>query len=131
MMYMYMSISYVFLSLNLALPMRAHAQRESYDHILLINIAPGDSPVAYVAEELLSAPELPVTWRQTYGAEGMHHPYLYLLFLGFDNNGDLIPVRVLRDLYGQKRKDVGPPKEGGAPGAGPKGVGDAGDGGAN
>jgi heat shock protein HspQ len=116
-------------------------------------------PVAYVAQELLAAPELvddgaawgevreraparrrtrckgcrlcarnwpPPTgplWAlatrcppQVYGSEELQHPYSYVLFLGSDAAGDLLPCRQLRDKYAQKRRDVYPPGADGAEG---------------
>jgi hypothetical protein len=37
------------------------------------------------------------------------HPYSYLLFLGVDERGDMIPTKALRERYSQPRVDVFPP----------------------
>ena len=37
------------------------------------------------------------------------HPYSYLLFLGADERGDMIPTKALRERYSQPRVDVYPP----------------------
>lgn len=67
-------------------------------------------PVAYAAEEMLTCPELEqegMTWTQVYGAgDDLQHPYSYVLFLGADARGDMLPCRQLRDKYGVKRRDV-------------------------
>lgn len=39
------------------------------------------------------------------------HPYSYLLFLGTDERGDMIPTKALRERYGAPRVDVYPPGE--------------------
>lgn len=59
-----------------------------------------DPPVAYIAEELLAAAAL-----ADFGAQeplvdtSFHHPYAYLMFLGSDGHGNMIPCRQLRDKY--------------------------------
>jgi hypothetical protein len=60
---------------------------------------------------------------QVYGPEALQHPYTYVLFLGQDARGDMVPCRQLRDKYGARRRDVF------RPGAEPAGGGGAGDGG--
>ncbi|KAI8477009.1 MAG: hypothetical protein J3K34DRAFT_498324 [Monoraphidium minutum] len=53
-------------------------------------------PVAYVAQELLAAPELlddGASWGEVYGTEELQHPYGYILFLGADARGDMLPCR--------------------------------------
>ncbi|MEW5316228.1 MAG: hypothetical protein WDW38_007609 [Sanguina aurantia] len=74
-------------------------------------------PVAYVAEELLSAPELdtdePQSWLERWGPEPMLHPYMYILYLGQDARGDYLPCRQLRDKYNARRRDVYAPGENG------------------
>jgi hemimethylated DNA binding protein len=96
---------------------------------------PAQPPVAYVADAMLSAPERDEpgsTWIEAYGGEGQQgggvaafggasrgggqedededgafrHPYAYVLFLGQDAAGDLLPCRQLRDRYNQQRRDV-------------------------
>jgi hypothetical protein len=53
---------------------------------------------------------------QVYGPDALQHPYSYVLFLGQDARGDMIPCRQLRDKYGARRRDVykpgSEPKEG-------------------
>ncbi|EFJ45564.1 hypothetical protein VOLCADRAFT_94016 [Volvox carteri f. nagariensis] len=60
-------------------------------------------PVAYVAEELLTWPEMESeggkSWVEVYGNDPLQHPYLYILFLGLDGRGDYVPCRQLRDKY--------------------------------
>lgn len=68
-------------------------------------------PIAYVAEELLTAPEAPETWPDAYGYDSFDHVYLYTLFLGQDAQGNMLPVRQLRDRYSQQRQDVYPKDE--------------------
>jgi uncharacterized membrane protein YgcG len=43
---------------------------------------------------------------QVYGPDALQHPYSYVLFLGQDARGDMIPCRQLRDKYGARRRDV-------------------------
>lgn len=70
---------------------------------------PQDQPaVAYAAEELLSAPQAPLTWADEHGNDRFVHPYGYTLFLGEDAQGDMLPTRQLRDRYAQQRQDVHP-----------------------
>ena len=52
-----------------------------------------------------SAPPLP---RGVPPPPPVEHPYTYLLFLGPDARGDLIPSRALRERFGAERRDVGP-----------------------
>lgn len=52
------------------------------------------SPVAYIAEELITAPSLEgkTTWIEEYGPnDPFQHPYATWLFLGKDAAGDYIP----------------------------------------
>ncbi|WIA21272.1 hypothetical protein OEZ85_000506 [Tetradesmus obliquus] len=66
-------------------------------------------PVAYVAQELLAAPELEdegASWGQVYSPDPLQHPYSYVLFLGQDARGDMLPCRQLRDKYSARRRDV-------------------------
>ena len=65
------------------------------------------APVAYVAEELLDK----VTLADFDSDEPLvntpfQHPYSYLMFLGTDGHGNLIPCRQLREKYCVDRKDV-------------------------
>lgn len=89
-------------------------------------------PLAYVPQETLYAPaEDGTTWLQKYDGgelEAFSHPYEYLLFLGRDSSGDLIPVQELRNVYGVPRKDVYPP-EGSTPDESSDGGGPADEGG--
>ncbi|KAL4517713.1 hypothetical protein Ndes2526B_g02115 [Nannochloris sp. 'desiccata'] len=67
-----------------------------------------EPPVAYVAEELLAAASLvdfgsPDPLASTSDFE---HPYSYLMFLGSDGHGNMIPCRQLRDKYCVARKDI-------------------------
>ncbi len=73
-----------------------------------------EAPVAYVAEELLDAPQEPATWVQVHGKDEFQHPYTYLLFLGVDGAGDFLPVQQLRDKFSVARRDVYAPGEGDA-----------------
>ncbi|EIE19000.1 hypothetical protein COCSUDRAFT_54839 [Coccomyxa subellipsoidea C-169] len=68
-------------------------------------------PVAYVPQERLLAPQWPSTWESEKGADLFDHPMKTVLFLGEDDNGDLIPTRALRDKHGQARQDIFPPDE--------------------
>jgi hypothetical protein len=75
-----------------------------------------------------------------YGTESLQHPYSYVLFLGQDARGDMLPCRQLRDKYGARRRDVYKPGTepsdedsqgdgeggGGSGGGGPKGSGSGG-----
>lgn len=64
-------------------------------------------PVAYVAEELLAAAAM-----ADFGAAeplvdtAFQHPYAYLMFLGSDGRGNMIPCRQLRDKYCIARQDI-------------------------
>lgn len=51
----------------------------------------------------------PSCWLLEHGPDNFQHPYAYLLFLGTDERGNLIPARTLRERYGQARADVFPP----------------------
>lgn len=96
-------------------------------------------PVAYVPQERLLAPQVclasvfrlrlhrqssvafknwacpclqwPSTWASEKGADLFDHPMKTVLFLGEDDNGDLIATRALRDKHGQSRQDIFPPDE--------------------
>lgn len=48
----------------------------------------------------------PSTWAEVHGGDEFQHPYSYLLFLGVDGAGDLLPVKQLRDKYAVERRDV-------------------------
>eukprot|EP00878_Enallax_costatus_P002909 GHUV01003103.1.p1 GENE.GHUV01003103.1~~GHUV01003103.1.p1 ORF type:complete len:415 (+),score=115.19 GHUV01003103.1:208-1452(+) len=66
-------------------------------------------PVAYVAQELLATPELDddgTSWSEVYGPDPLQHPYSYVLFLGQDARGDMLPCRQLRSKYNARRRDV-------------------------
>ena len=55
-----------------------------------------EPPAAYVAEEWLSAPSLEdanATWLEAHGKDELQHPFAYVLFLGTDARGDMIPCR--------------------------------------
>ena len=43
-----------------------------------------------------------------HGQDDFRHPYSYLLFLGTDPAGDLLPARQLRDKYSAPRREVYP-----------------------
>jgi hypothetical protein len=43
---------------------------------------------------------------QVYGPDPLQHPYSYVLFLGQDARGDMLPCRQLRDKYSARRRDV-------------------------
>lgn len=70
----------------------------------------GPPPLAYVPEGRLATPALPDTWAALHPLpEGdLDHPFSYLLFLGPDACGDLVPSRALRERFGAERRDVGP-----------------------
>lgn len=64
------------------------------------------APVAYVAEELLDK----ITLADFDSDEPLvntpfQHPYSYLLFLGTDSHGNMIPCRQLREKYCVDRRD--------------------------
>ncbi|KAL4422849.1 hypothetical protein ABPG75_009046 [Micractinium tetrahymenae] len=73
----------------------------------------GDQPpVAYVAEELLTAgSSADFTSDQPLVDGSFEHPYSYLLFLGADGQGNMVPARQLRDKYCVDRRDVYCPGE--------------------
>lgn len=73
----------------------------------------GDQPpVAYVAEEALTAGSSADFSRDQPLVDGsFEHPYSYLLFLGADGQGNMIPARQLRDKYCVDRRDVYSPGE--------------------
>ncbi|KAI7838253.1 hypothetical protein COHA_007942 [Chlorella ohadii] len=63
-------------------------------------------PVAYVAEELLTGGSS-VDFAAEAPLDGsFEHPYSYLLFLGADGQGNMVPCRQLRDKYCVERRDV-------------------------
>jgi hypothetical protein len=68
---------------------------------------------------------------QVYGPEELQHPYGYVLFLGADARGDLLPCRQLRDKFSQPRRDVRRPgtEDEGGEGEGEGGGGEGGGGG--
>lgn len=92
-------------------------------------------PIAYVAQELLQAPEVgPVivlgprkaaikakkwgadwaaggqtSWVEEHGEDRFSNPFTSSLFLGQDERGDLLPSRMLREKFSQERRDVFPP----------------------
>lgn len=53
--------------------------------------------------------QAPSTWVQEYGEDPLQHPYNYMVFLGRDAAGDMMPSRSLRDKYSAQRRDVYPP----------------------
>lgn len=71
-----------------------------------------EPPVAYVAEELLTAASM-----VDFGSveplvdSSFQHPYSYLMFLGSDGHGNMVPCSQLRDKYCQQRLDVFLPGE--------------------
>lgn len=66
-----------------------------------------EPPVAYVAEELLDAVSLADFGSpEPLASPSFQHPYSYLMFLGSDGHGNMIPCRQLRDKYCVARKDV-------------------------
>ncbi|KAL4857449.1 Clp protease adapter protein ClpF [Chlorella vulgaris] len=73
----------------------------------------GDSPpVAYVAEECLTpGSAADFTSDQPLVDGSFEHPYSYLLFLGADGQGNMVPARQLRDKYCVGRRDVYAPGE--------------------
>lgn len=98
---------------------------------------PEDSPpLAYVPQSRLVWPDDPECWstwskldergEKKSGESGRNasslgaderellHPYSYLLFLGVDERGGMIPTKALRERYSQPRVDVFPPSSSGA-----------------
>lgn len=68
------------------------------------------APVAYVPQSRLAVPPPPGEGREALEeAAEFVHPFAYLLFLGGDDAGDLIPTAALRSRYGVARRDVFPP----------------------
>jgi hemimethylated DNA binding protein len=66
-----------------------------------------EPPVAYVAEELLAAASLAdFASPEPLASASFEHPYSYLMFLGSDGHGNMIPCRQLRDKYCVARKDI-------------------------
>jgi hemimethylated DNA binding protein len=66
-----------------------------------------EPPVAYVAEELLAAASLvDFGSPEPLASTSFEHPYSYLMFLGSDGRGNMIPCRQLRDKYCVSRKDL-------------------------
>lgn len=51
----------------------------------------------------------PSTWMTEKGPEEFRSPMKSILFLGDDENGDLIPTKALRERLKQARRDVFPP----------------------
>ena len=73
-------------------------------------------PVADVPHERLVAPADPDTWLSVVkdaDEAALENPLTYLLFLGPDERGDLVPTRALRERHGAARRDVVPPGGGG------------------
>ena len=67
------------------------------------------APVAYVAEELLDVASLPdFEAKEPLVNSSFQHPYSYLLFLGSDGHGNLIPCKQLREKYCVERSDIYP-----------------------
>jgi len=89
-------------------------EKQPFYHVLVDSRDwPADSsdvPVAYVAHEKLYAPEWPSTWAAEKGPEPFMNPMKETLFLGDDENGDLIPSRALRERLKQGRRDIYPPE---------------------
>jgi len=93
-------------------------------YILLVDIRdfgdqalrdPNLAPITYIAEEELASVPFPLdevgddrvpTWKDTFGEDPLQHPYLYMLYLGPDAEGNLIPTRALRNRYKIARWDV-------------------------
>ncbi|KAG1670018.1 hypothetical protein FOA52_011174 [Chlamydomonas sp. UWO 241] len=74
----------------------------------------GMPPVAYVAEELLTCPEIgspPLSWVEAHGDDAFEHAFSSVLFLGADGRGDYIPCRHLRNKFNVQRRDVYKPGE--------------------
>lgn len=68
------------------------------------------APVAYVAEELLDEASMAdFESDEPLVNSSFQHPYSYLMFLGSDGHGNLIPARQLREKYCIERRDVHPP----------------------
>ena len=66
-----------------------------------------EPPVAYVAEELLDAVSIADFGSpEPLASTSFQHPYSYLMFLGSDGHGNMLPCRQLRDKYCVARKDV-------------------------
>lgn len=64
-------------------------------------------PVAYVAEECLApASSADFAAEEPLVGGALEHPYGYLMFLGADGEGNMVPCRQLRDKYGAARRDV-------------------------
>lgn len=90
-----------------------HGTAQIYYHLLVdTRDWPMDSeqqpPIAYVAEELLASGS-----SANFDGNGealvdgsFQHPFSYLMFLGPDGQGNLLPCRQLRDRYNVFRKDV-------------------------
>ena len=122
-----------------------HGLKQPFYHILVDvrdwRFDAAQPPVAYAAQELLAAPELVddgASWSEVYGPGELQHPYSYILFLGQDARGDLLPCRQLRGKYSAPRRDVrrpgseeeeGSDDEGGGGGGGGEGGGGGGGGG--
>lgn len=70
----------------------------------------GRPPVAYVAEELIKVPK-DETWKEAHGSDILRHPFEYLLFFGQDGEGNMVPVKDMRERYNQPRRDVYSPGE--------------------
>eukprot|EP00887_Chlorella_sp_A99_P007314 scaffold2.g7314.t1 len=68
---------------------------------------PDQPPVAYVPEERLTAGSAANFLAESPLVDGhFEHPFSYLLFLGADGQGNLLPCRQLRDKYAAPRRDV-------------------------
>lgn len=73
----------------------------------------GTPPVAYVPQARLEAAAAKKTGGSSGSdGDGFDHPFSYLLFLGPDSKGDMIPCRALRERFGvERRDDAGPADE--------------------
>jgi hemimethylated DNA binding protein len=94
----------------------AGGNEQVFYHVLVdatdwpVGLADDDPPVAYVAEEHLSAVSLAdFAAAEPLVDSAFSHPYSYLMFLGSDGHGNMIPCRQLRDKYCLQRQDRYPP----------------------
>ncbi|PSC76506.1 F-box only 21 [Micractinium conductrix] len=75
-------------------------------------LADDQPPVAYIAEELLTAgSSADFSSNEPLVDGSFEHPYSYLMFLGADGQGNMVPARQLRDKYCVERRDVYSPGE--------------------
>lgn len=83
----------------------SRGRNQAFYQVLVDMTEPGGQSflVAYVPEESILLPTEP--------DRGFYHPYMYLLFYGEDQKGDMIPIKQLREKYNAARHEIPPEGE--------------------